>query len=151
MVLPEYKQIANNVNELVDSINYKYTIGNWKPIILLNETIPLEEIIPFYKLADVCLVTSLHDGMNLVSKEFVTSNEGNGMLVLSKFAGSAQELKDAILVNPYLAEEICNAIELALNMPLEEKIERMKKMKKIVSKNDVYNWAKTFASELATA
>lgn len=147
--LPEYKQIASTVLELVESLNYKYSIGNWKPVILINETIPLEKIIPLYKLADACIVTSLHDGMNLVSKEFVASNEGNGMLILSKFAGSSQELKEAILVNPYLAEEISQAIETALTMPVEEKMERMKKMKKTVSKNDVYNWAKTFASELS--
>jgi len=95
-----------------------------------------------FKGADVCVVSSLHDGMNLVAKEFVSSREdGAGVLVLSSFTGASRELSEALIVNPYDIEEMASAIELALSMPLEEQAERMNLMRQQVKEHNVYRWA----------
>lgn len=147
--LPEYAKTLQETLETADSVNWKYMVGDWQPVILVNDFVPLSDIIPLYKAADVCLVTSLQDGMNLVSKEFVASNDGTGVLVLSKFAGSAEELSEAIMVNPYLTEDIAGGVERALNMDEKEKLAKMAALKQKVLENDVFKWAASFISELA--
>lgn len=146
--LPEYAHCLAETLETAEKINWKYAIGNWQPIQLKNAFFPLSQIIPLYKTADVCLVTSLQDGMNLVSKEFIAANPGNGSLVLSTFAGSSEELGSAILVNPFLPEDIANGIEQALAMDENEKKTRMNEMKKIVADNNVFTWATSFMHQL---
>ncbi len=142
--IPEYANVLEETTELVDSINWKYAVGNWQPIVFLNQFISLDDIVPLYKAADVCLVTSLQDGMNLVSKEYIASNPGNGVLVLSKFAGSAEELTEAVQVNPFFTEEIARGIEQALEMSFEEKKNRMTSLKQRVFENNVFKWASDF-------
>ncbi|MFH0713926.1 MAG: trehalose-6-phosphate synthase [Candidatus Micrarchaeota archaeon] len=146
--LPEYKKALEDTLAATDAVNWKYSIGDWKPVILINDFVPLKEIIALYRAADTCLVTSLHDGMNLVAKEFIASNDGNGMLVLSQFAGASEELEQAVQVNPFLIENIAEGIEQALEMPEVEKKQRMNKMKKTVAQNTVFNWADNFIKTL---
>ncbi|MFH1015477.1 MAG: trehalose-6-phosphate synthase, partial [Chloroflexota bacterium] len=96
-----------------------------------------------------CMVTSLHDGMNLVAKEYVSSRfDEDGVLVLSRFTGAARELTDAVLVNPYAPDQMADAIKEALEMPQEERQKRMRKMREIVKENNVYKWAADIISEL---
>ncbi|MFH1246767.1 MAG: trehalose-6-phosphate synthase [Candidatus Micrarchaeota archaeon] len=148
--LPEYKKVLEDTLTAVDAINWKYSIGDWKPVIFINEFVPLKEIIALYCAADIGIVTALHDGMNLVSKEFIASNKGNGMLVLSQFAGASEELGEAVQVNPFLIESIADGIEQALEMSEVEKKKRMNEMKKTVAQNTVFNWADNFIKTLAT-
>ncbi|MDD4900052.1 MAG: trehalose-6-phosphate synthase, partial [Candidatus Omnitrophica bacterium] len=104
---------------------------------------------PFYALADICIVSSLHDGMNLVAKEYVASKvDFNGMLILSRFTGAARELVDSVLINPYSIEEFADAIKFAIEMPPEEKKKKMEGMHQIVAENNVYRWAGDIITEL---
>ena len=107
------------------------------------------EIQRFYRTADVCLVTSLHDGMNLVAKEFVAARpDEQGVLILSRFTGAARELPDALLVNPYDIEQMAEAIRVALEMQSEERKTRMQRMRKVVREHNIYRWAGTLIAEL---
>jgi len=109
----------------------------------------MEKIIAFYKLANICIVSSLHDGMNLVAKEFIAAqNDINGILLLSRFAGSAQELQEAILINPYDTEKFADAIKEGIELPPEEKKARMEKMRETVKENNIYKWAWDVISSL---
>ena len=119
--LKEYSEALEKAVLAAEAVNKKYSAGEWKPVVFRNEVMPLRQIIPLYKIADACVITSLSDGMNLVSKEFVAANSGTGILVLSKFAGSAEELSDSIQINPFLADDIARGIEEALEMPEKEK------------------------------
>jgi trehalose-6-phosphate synthase len=108
------------------------------------------EIGELYRAAHVCLVTSLHDGMNLVAKEYVASrDDGDGVLVLSQFTGACRELPDALRVNPYDVEQLAEAIRCAIEMPLEERRNRMLHMRRTVRAHNVYRWAAELISELA--
>lgn len=147
--IKRYHDLMGEIEELVEKINWKHSEGNWKPIIYLKRHFSSEEILPYYILADLCIVSSLHDGMNLVAKEFVASRSDlNGVLVLSRFTGAARELTDAVLINPYSIEEFAEAIKFSIEMPAEEKRSRMENMRKIVSKNNVYYWAASIITEL---
>jgi len=111
-----------SIEETADRVNWKFHNKNYKPIVFLKGHHPHSKILPFYKIADLCMVTSLHDGMNLVAKEFIASRDDEGgALILSQFAGASRELKDAIIINPYDIESIADAIYQALNMDIEEK------------------------------
>src|SRR5581483_1610639 len=106
---------------------------------------------PLYRHADLCLVTSLHDGMNLVAKEYVAAQEdGRGVLVLSRFTGAARELPDALLVNPYDVDETAEAIRAAVEMPAEERALRMKRMRDSVREHNIYRWAGSLLGALAS-
>ena len=108
-----------------------------------------KEILPYYRLADVCMVTSLHDGMNLVAKEFVAARaDEGGALILSRFAGAAQELRDALIVNPYDAEQLADSIHVALEMDPEEKSARMRRMRETLREHNIYRWAGNLIEEL---
>jgi trehalose 6-phosphate synthase len=134
---------------MVDRKNWKHSEGDWKPIIYLNRHFPPEEVRLYFELADLCIVSSLHDGMNLVAKEYVASkNSLSGSLILSCFAGASRELTDAIQINPYSIEEFADAIKLAVEMPEEEKGKRMEQMRKVVRENNVYRWAANIITEL---
>jgi trehalose 6-phosphate synthase len=123
-------------------INWRFQKDKWKPILLLNRQHSHREIQPYYKAADLCMVTSLHDGMNLVAKEFVAArSDESGVLVLSIFAGAAHELGDALQVNPYDIDQMAEAIRAGLEMDPEEKQARMKHMRRTVQEYNVYHWA----------
>jgi trehalose-6-phosphate synthase len=117
--------------------------------VLLKKHHSHEEIGRYYRAASVCLVTSLHDGMNLVAKEFVAAREDErGVLVLSTFAGAAHEFPDALLVNPYDVQQMAEAIHRALEMPEEEQARRMQQMRTNVREHNVYRWAAHLLSDL---
>ena len=132
-------------------INLRFKLKDWKPIILLVQHHSHEEIMPFYKSADFCMVTSLHDGMNLVAKEFVASrNNIDGVLILSRFAGASQELKGAVIINPYDIEGMSNAIKLSLEMPLKEQKQRMEQMRQVIVGHNIYAWAASLIRTMVT-
>ncbi|OGW85011.1 MAG: trehalose-6-phosphate synthase [Omnitrophica bacterium RIFCSPLOWO2_01_FULL_45_10] len=147
--IKRYHDLMGEIDEVVEKVNWKHSDGNWKPIIYLKKHFSPEEIKPYYALADVCIVSSLHDGMNLVAKEYVISNKKlDGVLILSRFTGAARELTDAIQINPYSIEEFADAIKFAMEMPVEERKRRMESMRKIVTENNVYRWAGNVITEL---
>lgn len=148
--VPEYKSNAEKVFSLVEEINYKWGDGKWRPVIFLSAFMGYEDIITLYRMADCCLVTSLHDGMNLVSKEYVIARkDGNGVLLLSKFTGSSRELPQALLLNPYAIAETAGKIKEALEMPIAERKTRMEKMRREIQENDIYKWAADFVGHIA--
>ena len=114
--IPIYRRLSEELTELADEINWRHGDETWKPIVYISENYPPERVYPLFRIAAACLVSSLHDGMNLVSKEFVAARSDlRGVLLLSRFTGAAQELTDAVLINPYAVDEFANAIHQALD------------------------------------
>ena len=147
--IKRYHDLQAEVEAEANRINWRFQAGQWKPIVLMNRQHSHEEIAPYYRAADLCLVTSLHDGMNLVAKEFVaTRHDERGALILSCFTGAARELRDALQVNPYDIDQTAEAIRAALEMQPEEKQIRMQRMRKLVRENNVYRWAGTLIGAL---
>ncbi|MDP3940939.1 MAG: trehalose-6-phosphate synthase [bacterium] len=147
----KYREFDAEVAKEVNRINNLYQTRNWKPIVLLKKTYAHEELIRFYKLANVLLVTSLHDGMNLVAKEFVAARDDEkGVLVLSQFAGASRELKDALIVNPYNADTTAEAIFTALQMSEFDQTKRMKKMRTVVRNYNIFRWSAEFLKTLVS-
>jgi trehalose-6-phosphate synthase len=148
--IKRYLDFVAEVAGEAERINRRLQTERWKPIVLFSRHHSHQEIEPYYKAADFCLVTSLHDGMNLVAKEFVISrSDEDGVLILSKFTGASRELHDALLVNPYDINQIAEMIRKALEMPAEERQTRMKRMRRVVREHNVYRWAAELISELA--
>ncbi len=148
--VPEYAGLNERINEMADEINWRHSANKWRPVVLIQDFVAQEELVALYSTAEACLVTSLRDGMNLVSKEFVAAkNDGDGVLVLSRFTGAARELTDAVLVNPYHVGEVATAIKKALEMPAEERKNRMVKCREVVAENDVYKWAADFIEKIS--
>jgi alpha,alpha-trehalose-phosphate synthase [UDP-forming] len=144
-----YKSLNREIETLVEQINWKYRSPNWKPIILLHENLPQITLLALRRMADFCFVNPLHDGMNLVAKEFVASRfDEDGILILSPFAGSSRELTDALLVNPYATDHFADAIKTALEMPVAERQKRMRRMRAIVRENNIYKWAGDIITDL---
>ena len=144
-----YQDLMQEVVQEADRINRRFQNAGWRPIVLLTRQHSHEEIQPYYRTADVCLVTSLHDGMNLVAKEFVASrHDDQGVLMLSRFAGASHELADALVVNPYDIEEIARTLHRALEMSPEERGIRMQRMRAIVKERNIYRWAGSLIGEL---
>jgi alpha,alpha-trehalose-phosphate synthase [UDP-forming] len=147
--IDRYQSLLEEVSAEAARINARFQAGRWMPIVFLKKHHSHEEITRFYRAASVCLVTSLHDGMNLVAKEFVVARDDDrGVLILSTFAGAAQELGDALLVNPYDVQQVAGAIHRALEMPVAEQAARMQHMRKNVRENNVYRWAANLLSDL---
>src|SRR5579863_2072912 len=147
--IKRYHDLQAEVEAEADRINWRFQADHWKPIVLLNRQHSHKEIAPYYRAADVCLVTSLHDGMNLVAKEFVaTRQDERGVLILSCFTGAARELRDALQVNPYDIDQTAEAIRAALEMQAEEKQMRMQRMRKLVREHNVYRWAGSLIGDL---
>jgi len=145
-----YRDLIEEVTEEAERINRRFQRNGWKPIVLLPHHHSHEQIQAYYRAADLCLVTSLHDGMNLVAKEYVAvRSEGQGVLILSRFAGASLELTDALLVNPYDAGGLADAIHRALTMAPEERRARMARMRSYVREHNIYRWAGTLIAELA--
>ena len=147
--IPRYKALNDEINALVEQINWKHSTDSWKPVILVRRHLNFHELLALHRYAHACLVSSLHDGMNLVAKEFVSSRSDNrGVLILSQFTGASRELTDAILVNPYDRENLSDGIYVALNLPQDEQEKRMMKMREVVQKNNIFRWAGKIISEL---
>jgi len=146
----QYQELIAALEAESDRINARFQSREWRPIVLLKKHHSHEEILPFYRSADVCLVTSLHDGMNLVAKEFVAAREDErGVLILSRFTGAARELRDALIVNPYDIEQLADSIRTALEMPVAEQRARMRRMREIVRDRNIYRWAAELITDLA--
>jgi alpha,alpha-trehalose-phosphate synthase [UDP-forming]/trehalose-phosphatase len=136
-----YVSYKASVEGLVRKINRKYARGNWNPIIYRDIKAEHKDLVVFYRLADVAVISSIYDGMNLVAKEFVASRiDRKGVLLLSEFAGAAEELEGAILVNPYDIEEFSDGIKTVLELPARDKASRMKTLRRQVKDKDIYNW-----------
>src|SRR5919197_339205 len=147
--IKRYHDLMGELAAEADRINARFQSGKWKPILFLKQHHSHEQIAQFYRAADFCLVTSLHDGMNLVAKEFVASREDEqGVLLLSIFTGAARELRGALTVNPYDIEQTADAIYRALEMEPREKRVRMHRMRRVVKENNVYRWAANLIGEL---
>jgi trehalose-6-phosphate synthase len=148
--IKRYHDLMNELEAEAERINWKFKTNNWKPIVFLNRHHTHTQIERFYKLADFCLVTSLHDGMNLVAKEFLAARaDEEGMLILSRFAGAANQLSDALIINPYASDEIADAIRAAIEMLPEERQRRMRRMRQHVKEQNIYHWAGTLIGELS--
>jgi trehalose 6-phosphate synthase len=140
--LYDYQQFEARVRGLADDINRKFQAGGPPVICLMAEHHEPELINQYYRAAEVCMVTSLHDGMNLVAKEFVMARDDElGALILSRFAGAAHELHEALIVNPYHIEQTAEALYRSLHMPPYEQMERMRSMRSLVKSFNIYRWA----------
>lgn len=146
--LKVYKDLNDEINALVENINWKYSTNSWNPIILTRQHFSLTQLLALYSIADVAIVSSLHDGMNVVAKEFVASRESACMLVLSRFTGAARELTDAVLINPYDSIEFSEGIYNALTLSEEEREKRMAKMRQAIQSANIFRWAGKIISEL---
>lgn len=148
--IKRYQDFLVEVENEANRINSRFQTKKWKPILLFRKYHRQKEIAPLYKAADLCLVTSLHDGMNLVAKEFVAARDDeDGVLILSRFTGACRELRDALIVNPYDIEQLGESIRYALEMTPEDRRARMRSMRRIVREHNVYRWAADLMSALA--
>jgi len=140
--IQRYADFQTEVEYEAARINTRFERGRWKPMVLLLSQHNREEVHRFYRIAHLCMVTSLHDGMNLVAKEYVAAQqEEQGVLILSRFTGASRELRDAIIVNPYDIEATGEAIAQALRMETSERMERMRRMRATVKEHNIYWWA----------
>ena len=147
-----YRRYRREVEALVSRINGRFGTPTWTPVLHLHQSFPSEQLVALYRAADVMLVTPLRDGMNLVAKEFVASRiDGDGILILSEFAGAAEQLTDAIHINPYDVRNVAAAMNTALTMPRAERRLRMMRMRAHVHAQDVHWWANNFLRALTTA
>lgn len=148
--IQRYRNLVAEIESEAQRINGRFRHGAWKPIVLLKRHHSHEEITRYYKASELCMVTSLHDGMNLVAKEFVASrDDGQGVLILSRFTGACRELRDALVVNPYDTELLAEGIHYALEMDPDEKRLRMQRMRRVVREHNIYRWAASLVRELS--
>jgi trehalose 6-phosphate synthase len=141
-VIERYRQLNEDVDRVAARINERFGAGSYRPIVLLRSHHEPPQVFRYYRAADLCYVSSLHDGMNLVAKEFVAARDDeDGVLVLSQFTGAARELTEALIVNPYDLEEASSALAVALQMSRDERRDRMRSMRSFVSEFNVYRWA----------
>jgi trehalose 6-phosphate synthase len=153
--IAKYQQLASDLERYVNRVNERFGTESWKPVILQSRTFTPEEVRAYYAMADSAVVTPLpplHDGMNLVAKEYVAAcSDGDGCLVLSLFAGAARELDGALLVNPYDTEQVADAILRAVTMPTAERRSRMTTMRERVSRSTIYDWSHKVLSDMCEA
>ena len=148
--IPRYQALQQEIHELVRTINEELGERGWRPIIYRERHHDRIEVAALYRAADVCLVTSLHDGMNLVAKEFVAArDDDDGVLVLSRFTGASRDLRDALFVNPYDVEGMADAIRAAFEMDTGERRRRMARMRGHVRERNIYRWAALLLAELS--
>lgn len=148
--VPQYRELRDEIDKIVGNINARYRTINWHPVHYFYRSFDIYILSALYHISDICLITPMRDGMNLVSKEYVASRtDNNGVLILSEMAGASKELSDALIVNPNDAVAIKNAIVEALQMPLAEQERRMGQMRQIVSKFNIKHWVKIFMDRLA--
>ncbi|MEM8611670.1 MAG: glucosylglycerol-phosphate synthase [Cyanobacteria bacterium P01_H01_bin.105] len=137
-----YRIAQEQIEQMVGQINGRFGTINWTPVQLFTEPLPYDDLMALYKAADICWICPLRDGLNLVAKEYVAVHDGkDGVLILSEFTGSAVELPDALLTNPYSSTRMDERIDEALAMSAEEQAERMKKLHKAICRYDVQQWA----------
>jgi len=147
--IKRYRDLVGEVEAEAERINWRFKTKEWRPIVLLIKHHSHLDIEPYYKAAHLCLVTSLHDGMNLVAKEYVASRDDEkGALILSQFTGASRELLDALVVNPYDIEQLAEAIRYALEMDLEEQRARMRRMRETLKSHNIYRWAANLVGDL---
>jgi len=147
--IESYQNLNQQMEELTRQINDKYGNDSWKPVIPLTRQLTHSTLAALRRLANFCVVSSLHDGMNLVAKEFVASRvDGDGVLILSQFTGAAAELQEAILINPFAIDEFARKIKEAIEMPEMERRRRMKNMRETVASNNIYRWGGSIVSKL---
>jgi len=147
-----YRLLKRQLDELVGRINGKYGTIDWIPVWYLYRSLPFHKLVALYSVADIILVTPLRDGMNLIAKEFIaTKNDGRGVLILSEMAGAAQELGEALIVNPNDKEELMKALEYALTMPVKEQRARNRILQKRLQRYNVTRWAQDFMDGLSAA
>lgn len=148
----QYRKLQREVDELVGKINGRYGTPEWSPIIYLRRNLSRDELIALYAIADVALVTPLRDGENLVAKEYIACKpDGDGVLILSEFAGASAELGEALMVNPYDADGTARTIGRALNLPKEQKKARMAALYNRVMRNTVFTWSERFLENVCRA
>jgi trehalose 6-phosphate synthase len=144
-----YQALVNEIDDLVESLNWKWGTESWEPIVYFKQQKSPVEMAALHRLADFCVVNALDDGLNLVAKEFAASRiDDDGVLILSRFTGSARELGSAVLVNPFDIDQTAEAMHHGLLMPEEERRKRMQKMRAAVAENNVFRWAGKFLSTL---
>ncbi|MDP2719067.1 MAG: trehalose-6-phosphate synthase, partial [Dehalococcoidia bacterium] len=150
--IPEYKELKAEIEGLVSQINGKFSQPGWVPVQYIFRSLEFHDLIAYYRAADIALVTSLKDGMNLVAKEYCAANvDNNGVLILSEFTGAAAQFKkNSLLVNPYDIEGVADAIFKAFNMGAVERISRMRKLRNAIKKRDIFWWVERFL-QTATA
>jgi len=148
--IKRYQDLVVAIETEAERVNRRFQTPVWKPIVLSLRHHSHEEIEPYYRAASFCLVTSLHDGMNLVAKEFVAARDDDaGVLVLSQFAGASGELEDALIINPYDTEQLASSLHAALTMSDDEARVRMRRMREFVREHNVYRWAGRLIGDLA--
>jgi len=146
----EYRRLNEEVDAQVAALNWKYGRRDWQPLVFLREHMPFPTLLALYRMAHFAVVSSLHDGMNLVAKEFVAAQtDANGVLVLSRFTGAARELSDALIVNPYSPDELAERIREAIEMEPIEIRRRMGRMRAQVQENNIYKWAGDIIKKLS--
>ncbi|HNL69009.1 MAG TPA: trehalose-6-phosphate synthase, partial [Leptospiraceae bacterium] len=140
--IERYRELSSQIEQIVERINARFGRGTYRPIVYHRAHHEPPKVFQFYRACDFCYVSSLHDGMNLVAKEFVAARDDErGVLILSNFAGASRELSSALIVNPYDLEEASSAFATAVTMSSEEQQERMRAMRQTVAKFNVYRWA----------
>lgn len=150
--ISNYDRLNEDVLKMVSDINTKWRRIDWEPIRFVHHHVDMPRLMALHRMANFCLVNSLHDGMNLVAKEFVASRfDEDGVLILSHFTGSARELTTALLVNPFAVDEVTAAMVEAMRMPAEERRRRMLQMREAVESNNVYRWAGKMIEEMLRA
>jgi trehalose 6-phosphate synthase len=149
-LIERYRQLNENVEQLAARVNERFGREGYRPIVLLRAHHEPSTVFRYYRAADVCYVSSLHDGMNLVAKEFVAArNDEHGVLVLSQFTGAARELTEALVVNPYDLDEASSALAAALEMSPEEQRARMRAMRSFIAEFNIYRWAGRMLADAA--
>jgi trehalose 6-phosphate synthase len=147
--VPQYQRLDEELDRLVEHINWKWCTDKWRPIVFLKRQHGPVEMMALHRLAQFCVVSSLDDGMNLVAKEFVASRaDEDGVLILSRFTGAGRELTDAVLVNPFAVDEIADAMHQALTMLDDQRHKRMQRLRAQVAENNIYRWAGKLLSAL---
>jgi trehalose 6-phosphate synthase len=149
--LRRYRDLVADLESMADEINWKHQTECWKPLRFLAAHHDASTVHAFLQMSSICVVSPLHDGMNLVAKEYIAAKtEGDGVLVLSEFAGAARELGEALLINPYDTEQFADTIHEAMSMGPDERRTRMKNMQTVVEEYNVYRWAASFLTCLTS-
>ncbi len=144
-----YRELNDEIDKLVAEINTRHQVDGWRPIIYIKEHKSPLTLMAFRRMARFCIVSSLHDGMNLVAKEYVASRiDDDGVLILSRFTGAARELGEALMINPFAIDHIAEMIRVAIDMPLDVQKKRMIKLRNRVKDNNIYRWAADIITEL---
>jgi len=140
--IPEYRHFLEDVRDEAARINVRFGRDGYQPIILRLENVASKEVYRYFRGSEVCIVSSLHDGMNLVAKEFVAARDDEqGVLILSEFTGASRELAEALIINPYNLDQFASALRVALTMPPGEQRDRMRSMRSLIQEFNVYRWA----------